>query len=94
MARHVHEFQCTNCTWFNYPMLSEAMSGNYTIKCGHCNHEHYRVIKDGVVTEDRHSASMKNGDTIHVMPSASSEKQRVRGQIVQFREMAAAGQLT
>jgi hypothetical protein len=75
-------------------MLSEEMDGNYTVRCGHCNHEHYRVIKKGVVTEDRHNSSMKHGDTIHVMPSACSEKKRVRGLVVQLREMVAAGQLT
>ena len=48
-------------------MLSDAMSGNYTIVCGNCKHEHYRHIKNGVVTEDRHNDSSDHGDTIHVV---------------------------
>lgn len=91
MARHAHEFQCTECSWFNYPMLSDAMSGNYTILCGHCGHEHYRVIKDGVVTSDRHNHLMDHGDTIHVPPSASQKERRQLGEIARFRQKEAAG---
>ena len=75
-------------------MLSDCMTGNYTVICGNCGHEHYRVIKDGVVTEDRHNSSVNHGDTIHVMKSATSKEKRQRGLIIQMREFAAAGQLT
>lgn len=92
MARHAHEFSCTNCNWWNYPMLSDKMDGNYTIKCGNCSHEHYRVIKNGAVTEDRHNSAIDHGDTIHVMKSASFKKKKEdRGMIVRFRETVAAG---
>lgn len=94
MARHSHEFNCTNCGWHNYPMLSDSMNGNYTVLCGNCGHSHYRCIVNGVVTEDRHNSSYGHGDTIHVMESAcSKEKREKRGLIVKFREMAAAGLL-
>jgi hypothetical protein len=72
-------------------MLSESMNGNYTIKCGNCGHEHYRVIKNGVVTEDRHDKKHGAADTIHIMPSACSKERRQTGIVVQLREMAAAG---
>jgi uncharacterized Zn ribbon protein len=94
MARHAHEFSCTNCSWWNYPMLSDKMHGNYTIICGNCKHEHYRVIKGGVVTEDRHNSAMDHGDTIHVMKSASFKEKKPeqkKGMIVKLREMATAG---
>ena len=96
MARHAHEFQCTNCRWYNYPMLSETMDGNYTIVCGNpaCKHHHYRTIKKGVVTEERHSVGEKLCDTIHVMPSASSEKQRPKSKLAEVRELASAGLAT
>lgn len=94
MARFAMEFQCTICRWFNYPMLSDTANGNFTVKCGNCGHEHYRVLKDGVVTEDRHNSAVDHGDTIHVMPSACSEKRREEGSVLAFRRMEAAGLAT
>jgi hypothetical protein len=91
MSRHAHEFNCTNCNWFNYPMLNDAMSGNYTVICGNCGHEHYRYIKKGVVTEDRHNHLEEHGDTIHVMPSACSKEKRKMGGVAMLRQMEAAG---
>ena len=91
MARHAHEFNCTNCGYFNYPMLSDKMFGNYTVKCGNCGHDHYRVIKDGVVTEDRHDKTMPPAEIIHVMPSACQKDRRVLGEVAQLRQMEAAG---
>ncbi len=92
MARHAHEFQCTECGYWNYPMLDEGMSGNYTVRCGHCQHDHYRVITSGVVTEDRHSAKYGGvAEVIHVMPSACSKDKRRLGAIAQFRQLVAAG---
>lgn len=94
MARHAHEFNCTECGFFNYPMLSDTMNGNYTIRCGNCAHEHYRVIKKGVVTEDRHNTALEHGDTVHVMKSAAQRTKRQLGTVAKLRNMEAAGQLT
>ena len=107
MARHAHEFQCDgrgtatpekptneNCGWYNYPMLDDKMTGNYIIVCGNCGHEHYRTIVKGVVTDDRHSATYKEAERIHVMKSASQREKRKLGAIAQFRQMEAAGLAT
>lgn len=93
MARHAHEFQCTECSYYNYPMLGTEMNGNYTIVCGNpkCLHQHYRVIKDGVVTGDRHNKALPAAELIHVMPSASQATKRVLSPIQQMRQMEAAG---
>ncbi|APU88928.1 hypothetical protein Rctr197k_122 [Virus Rctr197k] len=91
MARHAHEFSCTECQHYNYPMLSDQMNGNYTIICGHCQHQHYRVIKAGVVTEDRHNKNLPPAEIIHVMPSACQKEKRELGQVAQLRQMEAAG---
>lgn len=104
MARHCHEFYCTNCSWWNYPMIADTMDGNYEIVCGHCGHIHYRVIKDGVVIDDRvqtdarHGDSRWNkgadkwaGDTIHVMPSAAQEERRTLATVTALRQKDAAG---
>jgi len=72
-------------------MLSDKMSGNFTVICGNCGHEHYRYIKNGVVTEDRHNNAANHGDTIHVPKSASSKDKRKLGMVAQFRQNEAAG---
>lgn len=95
MAHHAHEFQCTSCDWFNYPMLSDQMSGNFVVICGNCDHKHYRHIKDGVVTEVRHNSNRGNGHfaghTVHVMKSASQKTKRKLGTVAQLRQKEAAG---
>jgi len=91
MARHAHEFNCTNCNFFNYPMLDDKMNGNFTVICGNCTHEHHRTIVKGVVTEDRHSDKMGMAERIHVMKSASQKEKRKLGIVAQLRQMEAAG---
>lgn len=91
MAKHAHEFQCTECAFFNYPMLDDKMNGNFTVVCGNCKHHHYRVLKNGVVTEDRHDKTLPAAEIIHVMPSATSKEKRKLGVVAQLRQMAAAG---
>lgn len=107
MARHAHEFQCDgmqkgraptdtptaggNCGWYNYPFLRDNMTGNYIIVCGHCGHEHYRVLVKGVVTDDRHSEKYGTAERILVPQSATSPTKRQLGLVAQFRQMEAAG---
>jgi len=85
MARHAHEFSCTNCGWWNYPMLSDHMDGNYVIQCGNCGHEHYRTIEKGKVTDKRHSTEKAVTDLIHVMRSACQKEKRQLGVVAQLR---------
>jgi len=93
MAGHAHEFQCTNCQHWNYPMLRETMTGNFTVQCGNCKHNHYRYIKNGVVTEDRHNSAADHGDTVVVMRAAClpPDKRRKKGTVQKIREMVASG---
>lgn len=91
MARHAHEFDCTNCQFYNYPQLDDKMNGNYTIVCGNCGHHHYRVIVNGVVTRDRHDKHKPAAEIIHVMKSASQKERRQLGAIAQLRQREAAG---
>ena len=91
MARHALEFTCSECGWFNYPMLDDKMYGNYTIVCGHCAHHHYRVVKAGHVTADRHDKRLGVSEVIHVMPSAAQKEPRKLGSIAQLRQLEATG---
>jgi hypothetical protein len=84
-------FQCTNCGWWNYPTLRDNMSGNFTIRCGHCDHGHHRAVIDGRVTEDRHNYLAGGLEVIHVMKSACQEKPRRPSKLAQLRDRFFAG---
>jgi hypothetical protein len=68
-ARREEEFYCTECKKYFKTWLRDDMWGNYTIKCPNCAHEHYRVIKDGLITEDRHNNRMGAATVIHCLKS-------------------------
>jgi DNA-directed RNA polymerase subunit RPC12/RpoP len=48
---------CTNCGRTFVATLDMALDGNHEITCPHCQHVHYRVVRAGVVTEDRYRSS-------------------------------------
>ena len=54
MRSNVH---CTNCSREFIATLDLSLNGNHVIVCPHCQHEHYRVVRDGEVTEDRWRSS-------------------------------------
>ena len=78
-------------------MLSDKLDGNYTVNCGNCGHHHYRVIKNGVVTGERHDSSYGTkggkviGDLIHVPRSACTKEKPELGIMAEVRQMEAAG---
>lgn len=48
---------CTNCARTFIATLDLGLNGNHEITCPHCRHVHYRVVKNGVITEDRWRSS-------------------------------------
>lgn len=69
-TRRKEEFYCDRsgggCGKYFLTWLRKNMSGNYTIQCPNpkCNHHHFRVIKDGLVTTDRHDERSGTKDVI------------------------------
>jgi hypothetical protein len=57
--RRKEEFYCSKegggCGCYFLTYLRTDMTGDYTIECAKCHHQHFRAIKDGLVTKDRHS---------------------------------------
>ena len=47
------ELNCTECGGHVRFEMDFELDGNHEIKCPECGHLHYRVIKDGQVTDDR-----------------------------------------
>ncbi len=58
------ELFCHVCRKYVQIILDTEIDGNHVIKCPNCGHEHCRVVKNGVVTEDRWDS--RNGPTIQV----------------------------
>jgi len=62
------EFYCAivggGCGKYFDVFLRENMFGNYTIRCAACTHEHFRVIIEGNVTEDRHNERLGDAEII------------------------------
>lgn len=51
------ELYCTNCGRLVLVKMSRFDSGNLTITCPVCDHEHYRYVEKGIITEDRWRSS-------------------------------------
>lgn len=51
------EVWCTNCSQQFIMELDLELNGNHEITCPLCQHIHYRVVENGVVTEERYRSS-------------------------------------
>ena len=52
--KQLFEFYCSGSChkYFDFKM-NTSLNGNYRIHCPICGHIHYRVVKDGKITEQR-----------------------------------------
>ena len=57
------DMDCHNCSKGFVAELDHSVNGNHIIECPYCGHEHYRVMKDGIVTQERWDSSNK-GDGV------------------------------
>lgn len=64
MSRRTEEFYCGvsggGCDNYFLTYLRDNMTGNFTIECPGCKHHHFRYIKEGLVTQDRHDVRDTN----------------------------------
>jgi hypothetical protein len=95
-ANRVHiEFYCQGCFHYTYVWLSLNLNGNHLMNCPNCARKHYRVVRDGVITGDRHDDRMPELHEIIAMKSACvpQDKRRKMGSIARQREMEAMGEM-
>lgn len=59
------DLHCHNCGNCFIAQLDFDLDGNHKIECPHCRHLHYRVIKNGIITEERFGSD--NGRTYDVV---------------------------
>lgn len=55
--KRVTEIYCHDCDGNIRVALDYSQNGNHEVECPQCRHLHWRVIKDGEVTEDRYRSS-------------------------------------
>lgn len=76
--RRKEEFYCANagggCENYFLTFLRRNMNGNYIIECPGCEHHHYRQIKEGFVTGDRHYDKEDIAEVILGLKSTLREK--------------------
>lgn len=63
---------CTNCRQTVVVRINRHATGNLTITCPRCDHEHYRYCVDGVITEDRWRSSAPMVNISYYSTSATS----------------------
>jgi hypothetical protein len=77
MSRRVEEFYCATlgggCGKYFKTYLRTNMWGNYTIRCPACQHDHFRFIKGGLVTDDRHKERFGTAEIIIGLESTLSD---------------------
>ena len=58
------EIFCHQCGNYVQFVIDTEINGNHVLKCPVCGHEHCRVVKNGVITDDRWDS--RNGMIIPV----------------------------
>lgn len=90
------EFFCQMCDHYIYAKLNTSLDGNHIVVCPKCGHEHYRVVKNGIITEDRYDPRVAVAEELHFTKSAAVPKSERRqyGNIARIREAEASGHHT
>ena len=52
------DLHCTNCGRHVVFDMDFDLDGNHEITCPECGHVHYRVVQNGLITEERWNSSM------------------------------------
>jgi predicted nucleic acid-binding Zn-ribbon protein len=71
--RHSAPLSCTNCRQVVRVSIDRHATGNLTIECPKCGHEHYRYCEEGVITEDRWRSSAQMVSSYYYTASATSD---------------------
>lgn len=54
------ELYCHNCDRYVQFAIDGNLDGRHIINCPNCKHEHFRVVRDGVITSERWRSSDQN----------------------------------
>lgn len=51
------EIFCHGCGMYVQFRIDKSLDGNHTLNCPKCGHEHFRVVKNGEITDERWKSS-------------------------------------
>lgn len=60
------DMHCHSCSKAFIVELDFTREGNHVIKCPHCDHAHYRAIRQGKITEERWNPGLERVDVTSV----------------------------
>jgi DNA-directed RNA polymerase subunit RPC12/RpoP len=86
------EFYCSECAGYVYVKLNTALEGNHIINCPNCGHQHYRFVKEGLITDCRFYEGKDIADEVIPMKSAYQKEKRVLGGVALIRQLEAVGE--
>jgi len=76
--KQLFEFWCSGgCSGYFRTKLRTNIDGDYIIVCPECGHEHFRIIRKGQITGDRHSTKERDGAERIVVPKSAYSKEPV-----------------
>lgn len=61
------ELWCHNCGLYVQFEIDMELNGNHVLNCPNCDHEHCRVVNNGIITDDRWDT--RNGVSTHWVSS-------------------------
>jgi len=79
MPRVKFEFHCSGgCSKYFDFKLNTALNGNYRLHCPNCGHVHFRIVRNGKITEGRFTDSPGDMliDDIYPMKSSCRDYQK------------------
>lgn len=76
--KQLFEFWCSGgCGGYFRTKLRTNIDGDYVIVCPSCGHEHFRVVRKGQITGDRHGKDEKSGAERIVVPLSAYSNEPV-----------------
>lgn len=64
------EIHCHGCNKYVQFDIDVSLNGNHVLNCPVCDHEHCRVVKDGIITDIRWDS--RNGPTYQISTMTSN----------------------
>jgi hypothetical protein len=66
------ELHCHACDTYVQFKIDLSLNGNHVLNCPKCNHEHCRVVKDGVITDERWASRNDGTPTFQLQAYSTS----------------------
>ena len=66
------ELYCHGCGRYVRFKLDLSINGKYRLRCPNCNHDHYRVVRNGRITDTRYAQGLSQRKWVRVAVTSVS----------------------